>query len=108
MDFKDSIKRLAENFESLKDKILTEEATKTSLILPFINALGYDIFNPREVLPEMCCDIGTKKGEKIDYAILQDDEPISSSSANIGNRTFHSTKINYYATSAYQKLNSAY
>ncbi len=76
MDFKDSIKRLAENFESLKDKILTEEATKTSLILPFINALGYDIFNPREVLPEMCCDIGTKKGEKIDYAILQDDEPI--------------------------------
>lgn len=108
MDFKDSIKRLAENFESLKDKILTEEATKTSLILPFINALGYDIFNPREVLPEMCCDIGTKKARKSTTPFFKMMNPLSSSSANIGNRTFHSTKINYYATSAYQKLNSAY
>lgn len=44
--------------------------------MPFINALGYDVFNPLEVLPEMTCDIGTKKGEKIDYAIMKDDQPI--------------------------------
>ena len=44
--------------------------------MPFIQALGYDVFNPLEVLPEMCCDIGTKKGEKIDYAILRDGEPV--------------------------------
>ncbi len=43
--------------------------------MPFINALGYDVFNPLEVLPEMTCDIGTKKGEKIDYAIMKDDQP---------------------------------
>lgn len=76
MDFKDSIKRLSERIESLKENLPTEEATKTALIMPFISALGYDVFNPLEVLPEMCCDIGTKKGEKIDYAIMKDGEPI--------------------------------
>lgn len=76
MDFKDSIKQISERIESLKANLPTEEATKTALIMPFINALGYDIFNPLEVLPEMCCDIGTKKGEKIDYAIMRDGEPI--------------------------------
>lgn len=76
MDFKDSIKQLSERVATLKSNLLTEEATKTALILPFINALGYDIFNPLEVLPEMNCDIGTKKGEKIDYAILRNGEPV--------------------------------
>jgi hypothetical protein len=76
MDFKDSIKQIAERIEKLKDNLPTEEATKNALIMPVIQALGYDIFNPLEVLPEMSCDIGTKKGEKIDYAILKDGEPI--------------------------------
>lgn len=76
MDFKDSIKQISERIESLKDNLKTEEATKTALILPFLNALGYDVFNPLEVLPEMNCDIGMKKGEKIDYAILRDGEPV--------------------------------
>ena len=76
MDFKDSIKALSERIDSLKGNLPTEEATKTALIMPFISALGYDVFNPLEVLPEMCCDIGTKKGEKIDYAIINNGEPI--------------------------------
>ncbi len=65
MDFKDSIKQISERIEGLKDNLKTEEATKTALILPFLSALGYDVFNPLEVLPEMSCDIGMKKGEKI-------------------------------------------
>ena len=76
MDFKDTIKQLAERVEKLKDNIQTEEATKNAFIMPFINSLGYDVFNPLEVIPEMVCDIGTKKGEKIDYAIVKDNEPI--------------------------------
>ncbi len=76
MDFKDSIKQISERIEKLKDNLLTEEATKNALIMPFIGALGYDVFNPLEVLPEMCCDIGIKKGEKIDYAIIKDGEPV--------------------------------
>ena len=76
MDFKDVIKQLADKFERLKDNIQTEEATKNAFVMPFITALGYDVFNPVEVVPEFTCDIGTKKGEKIDYAIIKDNEPI--------------------------------
>lgn len=76
MDFKDSIKQISERIEKLKENLYTEEATKNALIMPFIASLGYDVFNPLEVLPEMTCDAGTKKGEKIDYAIMKDGEPI--------------------------------
>lgn len=54
--------------------ITTEEATKTALILPMLQILGYDVFNPREVIPEYIADIGKKKGEKVDYAIMKDGE----------------------------------
>jgi len=70
MDFKDQIKQIGERVTKLKDQIQTEEATKTALIMPFIQCLGYDVFNPSEVVPEFISDIGTKKGEKIDYAIF--------------------------------------
>lgn len=76
MDFKDSIKQLTERIKTLKDNLQTEEATKNALIMPFITVLGYDVFNPLEVVPEMVCDIGTKKGEKIDYAIMKDGQPV--------------------------------
>lgn len=76
MDFKDSIKQISERIDKLKDNLPTEESTKNALIMPFLQALGYDVFNPLEVLPEMTCDIGTKKGEKIDYAIIKDGNPI--------------------------------
>lgn len=76
MDFKDSILQLAERVTSLKESIQTEEATKNAFIMPFIQILGYDVFNPLEVVPEMDCDIAKKKGEKIDYAIMKDGAPI--------------------------------
>ena len=76
MDFKDSILQLAERVKSLKESIQTEEATKNAFIMPFIQILGYDVFNPLEVVPEMDCDIAKKKGEKIDYAIMKDGSPI--------------------------------
>lgn len=76
MDFKDALKQLAERVDKLKTSISTEEATKNAFIMPFINMLGYDVFNPLEVVPEYTCDIGTKKGEKIDYAIFKDGEPV--------------------------------
>ena len=75
MDFKDNILQLAERIDKQKDAIQTEEATKNAFIMPMIAALGYDIFNPFEVVPEMDCDL-TKKGDKIDYAIMKDSEPI--------------------------------
>ena len=74
MDFKDSIKQLAERILKTKDLIQTEEATKHSFVMPFIQSLGYDVFNPLEVVPEFVADLGLKKGEKIDYAIMKDGE----------------------------------
>lgn len=76
MDFKDQFKQFAKRISDLKEKIQTEEATKNAFIMPFIQLLGYDVFNPLEVVPEMDCDIAKKKGEKIDYAIMKDGEPI--------------------------------
>ncbi len=76
MDFKDQIKILGERVVKLKDQIATEEATKNAFIMPFLQSLGYDVFNPVEVIPEYVTDIGTKKGEKIDYAIFKDGNPI--------------------------------
>ncbi len=76
MDFKDQIKILGERVIKLKDQIATEEATKNAFIMPFLQSLGYDVFNPVEVIPEYITDIGTKKGEKIDYAIFKDGNPI--------------------------------
>ncbi|MBP3763987.1 MAG: type I restriction enzyme HsdR N-terminal domain-containing protein [Bacteroidales bacterium] len=76
MDLKDHIYQIVSRWEKTKDSLATEEATKNALIMPFIMALGYDIFNPNEVLPEMTCDIGTKKGERIDYAIMQNGKPV--------------------------------
>lgn len=76
MDFKDQIKQLGERTQKLKEQIATEEATKTAFIMPFIQSLGYDIFNPIEVVPEFISDIGLKKGEKVDYAIFKEGQPI--------------------------------
>lgn len=76
MDFKDQVKQFSERVSKLKDNIHTEEATKNAFIMPFLQVLGYDVFNPLEVVPEFICDIGIKKGEKIDYAIFRDGTPI--------------------------------
>lgn len=75
-DLKLKLEQLHQRVDSLKDQINTEEATKNAFVMPFIQILGYDIFNPTEVIPEYICDIGTKKGEKIDYVIMKNSEPI--------------------------------
>ncbi len=76
MDFIDAIQALKTRIAPRRDHVQTEEATKTSLIMPFINALGYNVFDPTEVVPEFTADIGTKQGEKVDYAIIQDGKPV--------------------------------
>lgn len=73
MEFEEKLASLASKIRQQKAAIQTEEATKTAFVMPFIqNVLGYDVFDPLEVVPEFICDVGTKKGEKIDYAIFKD------------------------------------
>lgn len=63
-------KTISKNITTVK----TEEATKNAFIMPFINLLGYNVFNPTEVIPELTADVGNKKGEKVDYAIKKGDD----------------------------------
>ena len=76
MELKIKLEQLHQRVNGIKENIQTEEATKNAFIMPFIQILGYDVFNPTEVIPEFVADIGTKKGEKVDYAIMQNNEPI--------------------------------
>lgn len=70
MEFADKLKEFCVRVKNLRTKIKTEEATKTSLIMPFFSLLGYDVFNPLEFIPEYTADVGIKNGEKVDYAIV--------------------------------------
>ncbi|WP_322790510.1 hypothetical protein [Tenacibaculum tangerinum] len=76
MELTNKLKTLSQKIITLKEQIETEEATKTAFVLPFIDLLGYDIFNPTEVIPEFTADIGLKKGEKVAYAIIQNNIPV--------------------------------
>ena len=76
MDFIDEIKILGGRSKNLASNLLTEEATKTSLILPFIQLLGFDIFNPTEVVPEYQAEAGVKKDQRVDYALQKNNKPI--------------------------------
>jgi hypothetical protein len=76
MDLIDQLRGLAARITLTKDLISTEEATKNAMVMPFIQALGYNVFDPTEVTPELVADVGTKKGEKVDYAILKSGKPI--------------------------------
>lgn len=69
MDLTTRLAELQKRTFEHREVLLTEEAAKTALVMPFIQALGYDVFNPSEVVPEYTADVGTKKGEKVDYAI---------------------------------------
>ena len=76
MDFIDHLRVLSARILNTKSMLQTEEATKNAMIMPFIQILGYNVFDPLEVTPELVADIGTKKGEKVDYAILSNGQPI--------------------------------
>jgi predicted type IV restriction endonuclease len=76
MDFIEEINSLSNRAKNQLDHLETEESTKNALVMPFIKALGYDPFNPTEVVPEFTADVGTKKGEKVDYAINVDNAPV--------------------------------
>lgn len=107
MDFIDQLRVLSTRIYNTKDMIQTEEAAKNAMVMPFIQILGYNPFDPLEVTPELIADIGTKKGEKVDYAILKEGKPIiifeckkSGAELNVNNasqlfRYFHVTAARF-------------
>lgn len=72
MSFVEDIAKLSEQVRKRAEQVVGEEATKQALILPFLSTLGYDIWDPTEVIPEFISDSAKKKAgqfEKVDYAV---------------------------------------
>lgn len=102
MEFEEKIKNFATRISEIKENIKTEEATKTSIIMPFFQMLGYDVFNPNEFTPEYIADVGIKKGEKVDYAIKINNELvmlIEAKSVNEHLEKHDSQLFRYFGTS---------
>lgn len=76
MPLSEKLQAIARRIPTVRDRLETEEATKTALVMPFLQALGYEVFDPTEVVPEFTADVGIKRGEKVDYAVLAGGQPI--------------------------------
>lgn len=74
-ELKARLEELINKIDAKKGSLSNEQVTKTVCIAPFFEALGYDVRDPDEFFPEYTADIGQKKGEKVDYAILSNDDP---------------------------------
>lgn len=101
MEFADQLKAFTSKVTKLKDSVQTEESTKTALIMTFFQLLGYDVFNPLEFVPEFVADFVTKKGEKVDYAIVIDSVPTILIEAKYAGENLdkHGSQLfRYYAT----------
>ena len=103
MGFSEDIRGLAERIEKMENRNLSEEATKMSLIVPFFQILGYDVFNPQEFCPEYTADVGIKKGEKVDYAISINNQPVILIEAKAVNKKldkYSSQLFRYFVTTS--------
>ena len=76
MDFIDEVRTRSRRFQGRPEHLGTEEATKHSLVMPFMEMMGYNIYDPTEVVPEFTVDFGNKKGEKVDYALVINGTPV--------------------------------
>jgi len=107
MDLASKLADLQKRTIEHREVLLTEEAAKNALVLPFLQALGYDVFNPSEVVPEFTADIGTKKGEKVDYAICKNgkvDILIECKSASSELNINHASQLFRYFTATEARL----
>lgn len=105
-EFAGQLYQLANRIDQTKKHIKTEEATKMAFIVPFFQTLGYDVYNPMEFVPEFIADVGNKKGEKVDYAIMRDGIPVILIEAKGWNDslTNHDDQLYRYFTSARVKF----
>ena len=63
---------LAKTIPEKLDHIKSEEATKTAIVLPVLQALGWDTTDPREVTPEYKLTVEGREREAVDYALQID------------------------------------
>ena len=107
MDVYEQLSNLANSLPDLEGQLATEEATKHALVLPFITALGYNVFNPKHVVPEYVADVAGLKGEKVDYALMRDGVPavlIECKQADVDLASKHLAQLSRYFTSTEAKI----
>jgi hypothetical protein len=100
MAFADDLARIRSRAGKASD-LATEEAAKNALVMPLLRALGFDVFDPEVVIPEFTADVGTKKGEKVDYAIRIKGELamlIECKQANVDISKAHASQLYRYFT----------
>ena len=75
-DFEKELAQLAKMIEQTKDHVVSESSAKVAFVMPFFKALGYNVFNPQEFVPEFTADIHGKNVDKVDYVIMENGQPM--------------------------------
>ena len=75
MTFQESLEQIRETIREHGDKLTNEEMTKQALILPMIEAWGYDTRNPTEVMAEYGVKLPGGGNGRADYVIMRDGKP---------------------------------
>ena len=71
----EGVETLVSKATEAREFLASEEGSKTSLVLPMLSVLGYDVFDPKHIMAELVADVGVKRGEKVDYAIMSSGKP---------------------------------
>ena len=76
-NFKVRLKNHIEHVKNVREHCTTEETTKQALILPFLDILGFNAYDPQKVKAEYGADFpGVKVGERVDYALFCQGVPV--------------------------------
>ncbi|MEC8125296.1 MAG: type I restriction endonuclease [Pseudomonadota bacterium] len=102
----DFILRLKNHIDHVKkvgEHCLTEETTKQALILPLLDILGFNPYDPTKVLAEFAADFpGVKATERVDYALYCNGQPVMFIEAKSysSNLTNHAPQLSRYFNSS--------
>lgn len=97
--FKDRMASHIQHVISVGKHCTTEETTKQALILPLLDILGFNPYDPTKVRAEYSADFtGAKNGERVDYALFCHDVPVMfiEAKAYAENLTNHSPQLSRY------------
>jgi len=100
------IQRLKSHIEHVKkvgEHCTTEETTKQALILPLLDILGFNPYDPTKVLAEFAADFpGVKATERVDYALYCNGQPVMFIEAKpfVANLTNHAPQLSRYFNSS--------
>lgn len=76
-EFAQKVTRHIEHVTKVGEHCTTEETTKQALILPLLEILGFNPYDPTKVKAEHAADFpGAKAGERVDYALFCNNMPV--------------------------------